>query len=306
MLYSGTLSEGWILIAVGAELALSGALRSAQPSLVQKWKRVRFSCTEIHLVSLLSKNVQTLRGYFVLSFFLFVLSWLKLRTDSEIVACSWIWICWEFKCVCWLCCSAGRVFSYNSIPFFFLLFNVYLYILMPAAQVSRKLTFLYLANDVIQNSKRKGPEFTQDFAPVIVDAFKHVYRSGFGFGKIIVRLTCFRLEWFNSVTSWTYFRGLAEAKHRKCSFVTFFILCCPDISLPKMLKANVFVLCAFGPERARRAVRNSWVGFYPSGKRELSMRTTCSISSRKSCVSPYNTNPYRLVSNCNTQQCLFF
>lgn len=44
------------------------------------------------------------------------------------------------------------------------------------AQVSRKLTFLYLANDVIQNSKRKGPEFTQDFAPVIVDAFKHVSR----------------------------------------------------------------------------------------------------------------------------------
>uniref|UniRef100_A0A3Q1AJG0 Regulation of nuclear pre-mRNA domain-containing protein 1A n=1 Tax=Amphiprion ocellaris TaxID=80972 RepID=A0A3Q1AJG0_AMPOC len=46
------------------------------------------------------------------------------------------------------------------------------------AQVSRKLTFLYLANDVIQNSKRKGPEFTQDFAPIIVDAFKHVYREG--------------------------------------------------------------------------------------------------------------------------------
>lgn len=45
-----------------------------------------------------------------------------------------------------------------------------------AAQVSRKLTFLYLANDVIQNSKRKGPEFTQDFAPVIVEAFKHVNR----------------------------------------------------------------------------------------------------------------------------------
>ncbi|KAJ8290706.1 hypothetical protein GJAV_G00016550 [Gymnothorax javanicus] len=42
------------------------------------------------------------------------------------------------------------------------------------AKVPRKLTFLYLANDVIQNSKRKGPEFTDDFAPVIVDAFKHV------------------------------------------------------------------------------------------------------------------------------------
>uniref|UniRef100_A0A803K3P3 Regulation of nuclear pre-mRNA domain-containing 1A n=1 Tax=Xenopus tropicalis TaxID=8364 RepID=A0A803K3P3_XENTR len=42
------------------------------------------------------------------------------------------------------------------------------------AKPNRKLTFLYLANDVIQNSKRKGPEFTKDFAPVIADAFKHV------------------------------------------------------------------------------------------------------------------------------------
>ncbi|KAF3833850.1 hypothetical protein F7725_025054 [Dissostichus mawsoni] len=46
------------------------------------------------------------------------------------------------------------------------------------APLSRKLTFLYLANDVIQNSKKKGPEFTQDFAPVIVEAFKHVNRDG--------------------------------------------------------------------------------------------------------------------------------
>ncbi|KAF4790106.1 Regulation of nuclear pre-mRNA domain-containing protein 1A [Turdus rufiventris] len=43
-----------------------------------------------------------------------------------------------------------------------------------SAKPNRKLTFLYLANDVIQNSKRKGPEFTKDFAPVIVEAFKHV------------------------------------------------------------------------------------------------------------------------------------
>ncbi|XP_043942375.1 regulation of nuclear pre-mRNA domain-containing protein 1A [Protopterus annectens] len=42
------------------------------------------------------------------------------------------------------------------------------------AKPGRKLTFLYLANDVIQNSKRKGPEFTKDFEPVIVEAFRHV------------------------------------------------------------------------------------------------------------------------------------
>ncbi|XP_077370645.1 regulation of nuclear pre-mRNA domain-containing protein 1B isoform X1 [Festucalex cinctus] len=42
------------------------------------------------------------------------------------------------------------------------------------AKTSRKLTFLYLANDVIQNSKKKGPEFTKDFETVLIDACSHV------------------------------------------------------------------------------------------------------------------------------------
>lgn len=50
-------------------------------------------------------------------------------------------------------------------------------------------------------------------------------------------------------------------------------------------------------EMVRRAVRNSWVGFYPSGRREPCMRITCSISSRKSCVSSTSQNLYRLVSS---------
>ncbi|XP_067904233.1 regulation of nuclear pre-mRNA domain-containing protein 1B isoform X1 [Heterodontus francisci] len=45
------------------------------------------------------------------------------------------------------------------------------------AKPSRKLTFIYLANDVIQNSKRKGPEFTKAFEAVLVDAFSHVARE---------------------------------------------------------------------------------------------------------------------------------
>ncbi|XP_070266869.1 regulation of nuclear pre-mRNA domain-containing protein 1B-like [Myotis yumanensis] len=45
------------------------------------------------------------------------------------------------------------------------------------AKSNRKLTFLYLANDVIQNSKRKGPEFIREFESVLVDAFSHVARE---------------------------------------------------------------------------------------------------------------------------------
>ncbi|BFZ19514.1 hypothetical protein BsWGS_22553 [Bradybaena similaris] len=39
------------------------------------------------------------------------------------------------------------------------------------AKPSKRLTFVYLANDVIQNSKKKGPEFSKDFSHILADAF---------------------------------------------------------------------------------------------------------------------------------------
>lgn len=63
-----------------------------------------------------------------------------------------------------LCASSG--YKNHLLSFFF----------RPVAKNSRKLTFLYLANDVIQNSKKKGPEFTKDFESVLVDACSHVAR----------------------------------------------------------------------------------------------------------------------------------
>lgn len=42
------------------------------------------------------------------------------------------------------------------------------------AKPSRKLTFMYLANDVIQNSKKKGPEFTKEYSSVLLKAFENV------------------------------------------------------------------------------------------------------------------------------------
>ncbi|XP_015603025.1 regulation of nuclear pre-mRNA domain-containing protein 1B [Cephus cinctus] len=41
---------------------------------------------------------------------------------------------------------------------------------------NRKLMFMYLANDVIQNSKKKGPEFGKEFATVLPKAFEHMKR----------------------------------------------------------------------------------------------------------------------------------
>ncbi|XP_021923169.1 regulation of nuclear pre-mRNA domain-containing protein 1B isoform X2 [Zootermopsis nevadensis] len=42
------------------------------------------------------------------------------------------------------------------------------------AKDHRKLTFMYLANDVIQNSKKKGPEFGQEFGNVLRKAFENM------------------------------------------------------------------------------------------------------------------------------------
>lgn len=39
------------------------------------------------------------------------------------------------------------------------------------AKPAKKLTFMYLANDVVQNSKKKGPEFTKEYATVLKKAF---------------------------------------------------------------------------------------------------------------------------------------
>lgn len=41
-------------------------------------------------------------------------------------------------------------------------------------KIKKKLTFLYLANDVIQTSRKKGTEFTKAFGGVLITAFTHV------------------------------------------------------------------------------------------------------------------------------------
>ncbi|XP_034251115.1 regulation of nuclear pre-mRNA domain-containing protein 1B [Thrips palmi] len=46
------------------------------------------------------------------------------------------------------------------------------------AKGGKKLTFMYLANDVIQNSKKKGPEFGKEFGNVLRKSFEAVASAG--------------------------------------------------------------------------------------------------------------------------------
>ena len=47
----------------------------------------------------------------------------------------------------------------------------------------RRIPFLYLANDILQNSRRKGSEFVNEFWKVLARAMKSVYANGNSHGK---------------------------------------------------------------------------------------------------------------------------
>lgn len=44
-------------------------------------------------------------------------------------------------------------------------------------ELNKKLTLLYLANDIIQNGKKKGPEFKTEFGKVLPRALQHLSRE---------------------------------------------------------------------------------------------------------------------------------
>ncbi|MCL7026230.1 hypothetical protein MKW94_001882, partial [Papaver nudicaule] len=47
----------------------------------------------------------------------------------------------------------------------------------------QRLSFLYLANDILQNSRRKGSEFVDEFWKVLPDALGDVAQNGDEFGR---------------------------------------------------------------------------------------------------------------------------
>ncbi|XAR48345.1 hypothetical protein NMG60_11031144 [Bertholletia excelsa] len=51
------------------------------------------------------------------------------------------------------------------------------------AQREQRVSFLYLANDILQNSRRKGSEFVNEFWKVLPAALKLVYENGDEYGK---------------------------------------------------------------------------------------------------------------------------
>ncbi|XP_044465988.1 regulation of nuclear pre-mRNA domain-containing protein 2-like isoform X2 [Mangifera indica] len=55
--------------------------------------------------------------------------------------------------------------------------------LFNSSQKEQRVSFLYLANDILQNSRRKGSEFVNEFWKVLPVALKQVYDNGDEYGK---------------------------------------------------------------------------------------------------------------------------
>lgn len=60
--------------------------------------------------------------------------------------------------------------------------------LFSSSQKEQCISFLYLANDILQNSKRKGGEFVNEFWKVLPAALRRVYDSDEHGKKAVTRL----------------------------------------------------------------------------------------------------------------------
>lgn len=54
--------------------------------------------------------------------------------------------------------------------------NTWLNELRQTTKPERKITFIYLANDILQNSRRKGDEYSTEFRPALKEAFENTAR----------------------------------------------------------------------------------------------------------------------------------
>lgn len=52
--------------------------------------------------------------------------------------------------------------------------------------MAQKVPLMYLANDILQNSKRQGNEFVQEFWNVLPKAVKDIVSQGDDYGKSVV------------------------------------------------------------------------------------------------------------------------
>ena len=71
-----------------------------------------------------------------------------------------------------------------------------------SATEDKKISFLFLSNDILQNSKRKGGDYVHEFWRVFPRSLKHVYENGGEEGmKLVARLVSIILFHYDEINS---------------------------------------------------------------------------------------------------------
>jgi len=71
-----------------------------------------------------------------------------------------------------------------------------------SATEDKKISFLFLSNDILQNSKRKGGDYVHEFWRVLPRSLKHVYENGGEEGmKLVARLVSTILFHYDEINS---------------------------------------------------------------------------------------------------------
>jgi CID domain len=83
-----------------------------------------------------------------------------------------------------------------------------------------KVCLLYLANDILQNSKRKGGEYVNEFWKVLPTCLRYVYEHGEESGKkVVTRLVCFFSSFFSVLVTSVGTFDLHEIQYFFCSIM---------------------------------------------------------------------------------------
>ena len=99
------------------------------------------------------------------------------RTSWEYTPFLLTWRVWPTRLI--VGCQALGYRTESNLPFFsqslsYIELMLVLLCCTNSADSGRKLTLLYVANDVIQNSKKKGPEYRTEFAKVLPRVFQGI------------------------------------------------------------------------------------------------------------------------------------
>lgn len=65
----------------------------------------------------------------------------------------------------------------------------------------QRLAYLYLANDILQNSRRKGSEFVGEFWKVLPEALRDVIENGDDFGRKSARRLVREVNFISTIYS---------------------------------------------------------------------------------------------------------